>query len=274
MIVVLTILKWIGIVLSGIVGVLLLLLALLLFVPVRYVLWVRSEDAIQYSFRFSWLFPLVYVKKTLVEKNVVLCILGIPIYNLWGREKEPEKKSEKKPEKKPKEKPEEKPEKEPEKKTEETLPEQEEQRMQNKAPKKNTKKKKQPKKKKHKKNRFSFESLSGIIKFIREEETKHAVVTLKKELCALLQYLSPSRLEGDFLIGTGTPASTGLLFGGISLIPAVYQKGLQLTPDFEEKTFRGEGKLKGRIRVIYFIRLVIRIYRDEELQRVWKRMNK
>ena len=96
------------------------------------------------------------------------------------------------------------------------------------------------------KKRFSFGRVSSIINIIREKETRSAVRKLIREFRALLCYLSPKRARLDFRIGTGDPQTTGLLIGAV----------------------------RGRMRVFYFIRLIIRVYRDEELRRVWNRINK
>jgi hypothetical protein len=231
-------------------------------------------------FRAAWLYPFVSLKKTMDSPGIVLRVFGIPIYRqAKGEEAEPpaEKKKPARVEPEKKQKPEKRRTAEEKRETEEKQKTGKKQR--DKAKKSGSLRradkgarasgKTKSKAKKH----FSFETLSGIIRFVGEEETKHAVKTLKKELTALFRYLSPQKIEGEFLVGTGEPALTGLLFGAISLVPVVYQKDLQLTPDFEEKTFLGKGKMKGRTRVFYFVRLVIRLYRDDMLRRVWSRVN-
>lgn len=75
-------------------------------------------------------------------------------------------------------------------------------------------------------------------------------------------------------MGTGDPSTTGMLLGGISLFPVAYQDGLRIVPDFEEKHFEADGFIKGRIRMIYFLRLLHRLYQDRELKALWKQINK
>jgi hypothetical protein len=271
MIVVLTILKWTGIVLLCLAGVLLLFFALLLFVPVRYMLCAECGEKMRYQFRVSWLYPFVYLRKRPDDTHLILRVFGIPVFHLSEREKKPDKqKTKTKPTSEKKSSSTEnvlKTDATEAGKTESVS------EFEPESGKKEKQKQKKHKKRKPKKNRFSFETLSGIISFIREETTRYAVVTLKNELMSLLRYLSPQRIEGEFRIGLDDPALTGLLIGGISLVPFFYQKGLQITPDFEERVFRGNGKIKGRIRVIYFVRLIIRIYRDDTLRQVWKQVN-
>lgn len=271
MIVVLAILKWIGLIIAGILGIVLAVLALLLFVPVRYRVSAEYEDSLCYAFRFSYLYPLFFIRKRTDETEAVMYILGIPIKSRSKGQKNTKKKKavmehEMPEERFPKENNHQKkfPEESDGKRGDTTSGKRQEGGQ--------AKKSRKNKKKKEKK-RFSFDRISSIISFIREKETRSAIGKVKCELGALLRYLSPTKVELDFRIGTGDPAMTGLIIGGISLMPFVYQKGIHIVPDFEEKVIRGNGKIKGRVRVIYFVRLLIRMYRDKELRRVWNRIN-
>lgn len=260
--IVLAILKWIGIVLLGMAGLVLVLFALVLFVPVRYMVMAESAgEGVSYGFRFSFLYPLVYLRKAVEEEGASVCILGIPLFSFFDG-KETERQRTEEPGVPP-----DHPGPSGEKGTE---PHRD---SGQKSPDKRPKREKRAKSKSGK-NRFSFGDISSIIKVIRDAEFRHAFGTVRKELWALVRVLSPGRVEGDIRIGTGDPASTGLLVGGVSLMPFAYQKGIHIVPDFEEKIFRGNAKIKGRIRVFYFVRLVIRVYRDEELRRVWNRLNR
>lgn len=271
MIVVLAILKWIGLIIAGILGIVLVVLAMLLFVPVRYRVSVEYEDNLCYAFRFSYLYPLIYIRKKADETEAVMYILGIPIKSRSKGQKNTKKKKavmehETPEERFPKEND-----------HQEKVPEESDGKRGDPASGKRQEggqaKKSRKSKKKKEKKRFSFDRISSIISFIREKETRSAIGKVKRELGALLRYLAPTKVELEFRIGTGDPAMTGLIIGGISLMPFVYQKGIHIVPDFEEKVIRGNGKIKGRVRVIYFVRLLIRLYRDKELRRVWNRIN-
>lgn len=264
MIVVLAILKWIGLIIAGLLGLILLIAALVLFVPVRYRVLAEYEDSLRYAFRFSYLYPLFFIRKKMDETGAVMCILGIPVKSRSRGKRKP--KREKSARKNVVQK-EGASEERTVKKSSTSSGKQQGDGPAKKS--RESKKKKEKKKKKH----FSFDRISSIISFIREKETRSAIGKAKRELGALLRYLSPKKVELDFRIGTGDPAMTGIIIGGISLLPFVYQKGIHIVPDFEEMVVRGNGKMKGRVRVIYFLRLIVRVYRDKELRRVWNRIN-
>ena len=81
-------------------------------------------------------------------------------------------------------------------------------------------------------------------------------------------------MRGTFAFGTGDPSSTGRVTGLISLVPIAYQEGVYVTPDFEEKRLDADFFVKGRMRVIYFLRLFLRLYQDKELKRMWKQIHR
>ena len=242
----LLILKWIFIILGILLGLVLLFTALVLCVPVRYRAAGDNHEKIQYSFKVSWLLSIIAVKKKKDSEQIVFSVFGIPIKRM-GNEK-PVKKTVVKSEK----------EKEPEPlqdNKEETgepvLAAQEEKKKQRKDKKKRTfSRTKKAKKKKSKKN-FSFQGLSSIMKCVK-----------------------PKKVRGTFAFGTGDPSSTGLVTGLISLFPIAYQEGVYVTPDFEEKRLAADFFVKGRIRVIYFLRLFLRLYQDKELKRMWKQIHR
>lgn len=263
--IVLAILKWIGIIFGGILGLLLFLSALVIFVPIRYYVRGSNREGATYSFRFSWL-SVAAIKKKPQSDKIMLTIFGIPVRCLAGGEKGKQAKQDESSKAEPvedtqKEEPAENTQKEEPEREKEKLPKQ-----RNKA----SPKKKAIKKKKN----FSFGRVSSIIGLIKDSKNRRIIRKLLREIKLLLQYLAPTKMNGKVVVGTGDPCTTGLLLGGISLFPVVYQEGVHIVPDFEEKHFEAEGFVKGRIRMIYFLRLLYRLYQDRELKELWKQINK
>lgn len=262
--IILAVLKWIGILLGVVLGLLLLLLVLAVFVPVRYEVRGSKQEKFVYSFRFSWLLSLVSVKKKQNSDLIRLYVFGIPIRRLAGGEKQenpPAGEDDTKEHKKPPEHRTEKGQKEAPS-SEETAKEKISRKGKDRQGKKKNKKKKK---------NFSFNKLSSIMKLVKEN--RKLLCRLFGEMRDLIRYLAPKKIRGEMILGTGDPSTTGLLFGGLSLFPVVYQEGLQITPDFEEKRFQGKGVIKGRLRLFYFLKLVRRLYQDREIKRLWKQIN-
>ena len=96
--IVLSVLKWIGIVLGitllAILALVIFILLLVLFVPVRYRVGLRTghkeDEKLAYSFGVFWLLHAISVRKDIDAKEIVIRILGIPIKRIGGESKEDE----------------------------------------------------------------------------------------------------------------------------------------------------------------------------------------
>ena len=86
----------------------------------------------------------------------------------------------------------------------------------------------------------------------------------------MIRYIGPKKIKGTLRFGTGDPSSTGLILAGVSMCKLAYRKDVSITPDFEEKCLVGDAFVKGRIRVVYFVRMALRIWFDKDVHRLWK----
>lgn len=82
---------------------------------------------------------------------------------------------------------------------------------------------------------------------------------LKKYIPRTLKHILPRKVKGYVHYGMDEPYKTGQVTGYLSLLPFVYQKGLSMQPDFEQKVLELDVKLKGRIRLGYLLRIVLNI---------------
>ncbi|MBR6229585.1 MAG: DUF2953 domain-containing protein [Eubacterium sp.] len=318
--VVLSVLKWIGIVLGwlvlGLLALVLLILLLVLFVPVRYRVGLRTgeEERFSYGIHVTWILHAISVRKKLDEDSIVIRILGIPVSRMGGsapagekaasgeppdEEEEilPEPAAETKPDPPDEEEeilPEPAAETKPEPAVEETTdtgPEEEEperiplisesEETPKKGPISRIREKidrmKSKIRERIKKFGFLFFRLSSIMDLVKDSSVRNTVKKLLKETVRMVRYVGPKKITGTLEFGTGDPASTGLILGGVSLMRTAHRKGVSITPNFEEKCLVGNCELRGRIRGVYFVRMAIRIWFDKEVRRLWKRyrrMNK
>lgn len=82
---------------------------------------------------------------------------------------------------------------------------------------------------------------------------------LKKYIPRTLKHILPRKVKGYVHYGMDEPYKTGQVTGYLSLLPFVYQKGLSMQPDFEQKVLELDVKLKGRIRLGYLLRIILNI---------------
>ena len=268
MAVVVAILKTIGMILLVLLALCVLLLCAALFVPVRYRVTVETKDEIRVRCQISWLLRVVYIVQETLESGIRIRIFGIPLDRLkkipafFRRTK---KTAEKKEETK------ETPQEEPEEGVIVTTDFSDERVKPNPLAEKPVSGDRtdppKKKKKKRKKKGFSFDKISSIITFIKDPANKRGIRTVKKELFALLRYMAPEKIDGKVVFGTGDPCTTGWVLGIVSMVPPAYTEGLRICPEFEEKRIQADGYVKGKARLIYMVRLVIRGYLDPDIKR-------
>ncbi len=80
---------------------------------------------------------------------------------------------------------------------------------------------------------------------------------LKKYIPRTFKHILPRKVKGYVHYGMDEPYKTGQVTGYLSLLPFVYQKGLSMQPDFEQKVLELDVKLKGRIQLGYLLRIVL-----------------
>ena len=252
---ILAILKWIGIVLLAVIGLLLFVCAMVFFVPVRYVVECKTEDSFRIGFFASWLFGIVKFGKKMPESKVRLYLFGIKVKRLKRKHEKPPSKRQSAPVQKQKQCDRKETGKVESSAGEERKPVLDHVPADHDPSKKN----------------FSFGWISSIITFIRETENRKGIGKIRIELIACIKYLKPRRVRGRIAFGTGDPCTTGWVLGVISMFPVAYTEGLHIYPNFEEKEFDADAYAKGRIRMLYFLRLFLRGYMDNDIMSMIKK---
>ncbi len=294
--IVLQILKIIGFVLAGIVALVLLLLCLVLFVPIRYKVKAEGENAdIEGEASAGWLLGLAKAVVDYKEKRLsyVVKVAGIKLMKgVLGEDEvetirevlqEEEIISDKKQyEKLSKEleKAEEKAEK-----AEAAKQEKRQEKEQAKEEKKQEKKEKKEEQKILDKARSFKEKVRARIDKLKElygkfqtakriwqaRATKRALKRLKVELLNILNHLKPRKIAGSIGFGLEDPANTAILYGNAAPIAEAISKGkLILTPEFYKKGISLNLSIKGRIFIGYMLLCIARLYFDRDVQRVTK----
>jgi hypothetical protein len=147
----------------------------------------------------------------------------------------------------------------------------------------------EPKKKKSvsifKRIRDFFASVLGMLKNIREfiakirelltdEKNQTAFSHLKREAGYLLKKSVPRRMKVQAVYSTGAPDTTGEVLGIIAMFPAAYKNRWNIVPDFEADHFyvEGEAELSGRIFIYQLAGIILRILKDRNCRRLFKKL--
>lgn len=269
----LTILKIIGIIIASVLVLLLLIVSLVLFVPVRYSGEVGFKEKPDISVRVTYLLKMISARFEMHEGNreFVIRVFGIRL----GRKKNKKRKRRRRDRKNRKNR----------KKSEsvalmetdntvnddyvevtaETFGEtsQEDFEPEIKSSKKN-------KKNISKKAKGIYNNLSSKIKNINEEinnqGNRRAFKVVKDALAGILKHIKPQKHEIVVTFGTGDPATTGELLGGIYVFIYMSEINAEVYPDFENKIFEMESWFKGRIRLFTLLRIGLKTYFNEDVK--------
>lgn len=103
------------------------------------------------------------------------------------------------------------------------------------------------------------------------ELTKLAIKGLKKEVFYVLKKERPQKIRGFIRFGCSDPAQTGELLGAASMFYAYFGSSLKLYPDFNEACLSVDILIKGRLRLIYPVVAVIKLFFNRALKKTIKR---
>ncbi len=292
--IVLEILKIIGIVLACIAGLVLLIAALVCFVPVRYKINAQGENAdIEGRAETGWLLGLLKASAEYKDKKLKyrISVMGISMVKKTLGENEVEALREVIQEEeirtdatkytevstalsKAEEKESEKTKKILEKKEEAAL--KKEQTVKEKKEKQAAKKAdedlasfKEKVRTRIKSFKERYRRFKEALRIIRAETTKRAFKYIKLQFLNIVDHIKPRHISGDVCFGLDDPADTALLYGWTAPLSDSFSAGkLILTPEFHKKGISLKILIKGRIFVGYVLLCAVRLIKNRDIQRV------
>ena len=305
----LLILKIIGITILAILGLILLVLALVLFVPVFYkVRIIHNPQETKITGKVSFLWPAIVVIVQYFKKlSYKVKLFGISLLDSEKpkKEKTPKKKKEKKQKKKkagkssdakdtlpeeeifaPLENPGTLPKAEPEDEASFENVAEESESFEETTEKPAQDKEKKPglfakiKAKIQKLRETISKTIAKIKKLIHQKEevqrilgkpeTKTAMKFVWSRLGRLLKHILPRKIKGYLAYGADNPATTGQVLGILSVLYARTGQLLEIRPNFTEKQLECDVLIKGRIQVFTLLVIAVKVALNKELRQVIK----
>lgn len=283
--IILWILKIIGIVLAVILGIAVLLIAIVFFLPVCYRIEARSEGTLEESdvkARFSWLFHLFagyfayqngefdwqvrigWKKMNQPAQNQEdTSFVQMPLKEENTGKKSSEKESVALEEA------------EPEIKQSEKKQEQEKEDTISEKPKQKKRisffqKIKYTYRKICDKIKILLEKKENVIEFLSDTVHQAAWERLKKEVQRILHFLRPKKLKGSVCFGLADPYNTGRVLALLSMFYPFYGEHIEIHPDFERKILKGEVLVKGHLCGIYAVIPMWNLFWDKQVRTTYQ----
>ena len=110
----------------------------------------------------------------------------------------------------------------------------------------------------------------------RELTDEHNYNVLRKgfrEIKYLFSHFKFRKIRTDLHFGTGDPASTGQILGILAMFPILYRYEFGIIPDFETENayIKGTFAVAGRIRLVHVLITACRLIFDKEIRMVVKK---
>lgn len=97
-----------------------------------------------------------------------------------------------------------------------------------------------------------------------DEDIIDAVKRIKGYGINAVKLLLPQKLNAKITFGFEDPYHTGKALGWAAALIPIYGDHLDITPDFEKRTFKGHLKIKGSIRRYKILHLLWKVYKDKD----------
>lgn len=145
--------------------------------------------------------------------------------------------------------------------------------------------KKNPKQSPLEKIRYTFQNLCAKIKVLWEnfayykevllcEDTKGLTHHALMRLGRILKSIRPRKLRADIRFGTGSPDTTGYVFGIYCMLCSWLGKQVVLTPDFERAVLVGELDAAGHITVFKLLWHGLFLITDRRLRKLMDKLQR
>ena len=116
--------------------------------------------------------------------------------------------------------------------------------------------------------KYILKNISFYKELWNDPDTKGLLQHAGKRIGHILKRLRPRKLEVNARVGTGSPDTTGYLYGIYGMILPKLGKGVCITPDFEQAILEGEFKASGHFTIACVLFHSVRLLMDKRLQQL------
>lgn len=110
-----------------------------------------------------------------------------------------------------------------------------------------------------------WKNITYYTEILKAEETKQLFSHICFRLGKIWKHIHPRHLRADALFGTGSPDTTGYLFGIYGMVSPTLGTSVNVTPDFNEKILEGSFYVSGHITVFILVINALKVLLDKNL---------
>lgn len=116
--------------------------------------------------------------------------------------------------------------------------------------------------------KYILKNISFYKELWNDPDTKGLLQHAGSRIGHILKRLRPRKLEINARVGTGSPDTTGYLYGIYGMILPKLGKGVCITPDFEQAILEGDFKASGHFTIACVLFHSARLLLDKRLQQL------
>lgn len=111
-----------------------------------------------------------------------------------------------------------------------------------------------------------WENISYYIELLQEEGTKQLFLQISSQCGKIWRSIRPRHVEAELLFGTGSPDTTGYLYGAYCMAAPSLGSRFLVTPDFERKILEAKFAVSGHITLWVLLLNGVKLLLNKELK--------
>ena len=108
----------------------------------------------------------------------------------------------------------------------------------------------------------------AVQQILEKPSTKRAISFTFGKVIKMLRHILPRKLKGYLIFGSGDPATTGKVLAVLSMVYARTGPLIDITPNFEEKQLECDLEIRGKIQIIVLVVLAVQIILNKEVRQL------
>lgn len=125
-----------------------------------------------------------------------------------------------------------------------------------------------------KKIRNIINSAEHYLNLLEEEDTQILIGQGKKLLGWTWKNVRPRVLRVKGVFGTGSPDTTGYLYGLYCMALPMLGRHVELSPDFDNRTMEGECRIRGHVTIFVIVIIALRVVLNKRFWNLIKKWNR
>lgn len=115
-----------------------------------------------------------------------------------------------------------------------------------------------------------WETKEKITEFLTDDVHVEAFKIVKTEIGILARHLRPRRIRGTVRFGFDDPYRTGQVLAGLSILYPFYGENVEIYPDFEQEILEGDLHIKGHIRMVHLMTMLWRLFFNRYIRKTYR----